>query len=211
MLTTSAVLTAALAGSGMLAVPVLTRWGMDQLQEPGRWPPLRLPAVAGGLLAGLAAAGGVRVGGWWTLPAFTVWAYSIAAAACCDLVTLRMPTSLLRKAAMLTLPLVILGALAHHSPAPLILGIAISAAGWTPLWLGWRFGPIGPNDPRLALLGGLPLGFATIRAVPAAASAMVLASVAVAVVGLARGAGLKSPVAYGPVLAAAFLAASAFS
>src|SRR5713101_8067620 len=96
MTTAPLALTVALAALAAAAVPALTWWGLNLLGERKRWPQVAFVAAAAGVVAGLAAAAGYSLGGWWALPAFAVWACVIAAGACCDLATMRMPTLLLR-------------------------------------------------------------------------------------------------------------------
>jgi leader peptidase (prepilin peptidase)/N-methyltransferase len=168
------------------------------------------------VVAGLAAATGYSLGGWWALPAFAVWACVIAAGACCDLATLRMPTLLLllllRYASLSTLGLVAAAALiGRHSPTALLVGVAVSLMLAGLVWLGWRFGPIGRGDVRLALLGGLPLGFTSSHSLLPAVAAFVGVSLAQAGVALALGGGRKTQVPFGPPLAALFLAAVLFA
>lgn len=165
-----------------------------------------------GAFGGLVTAAGFAREGAWALPAFAVWACGLCAGACCDLATRRMPTPLVRAAAALSVALVAVAALqARDSALPLLAGVIASGAGAGLLWLGWRFGPIGRGDILFAALGGVALGFGSARSVVPAVAAFFLVSVVQVAVALARGAGRKTQLPFGPALAALFLAAVLFA
>jgi leader peptidase (prepilin peptidase)/N-methyltransferase len=198
--------------SGAVLVPAATWWGLRLLDEPLRWPRLRAVAVLVGMVGGFVTAAGFAREGAWVLPALAVWAGGLCAAACCDLVTMRMPRRLLYGAVAATAPLIAVAALqARSSAGPLWAGVTAGLLGAGLLWLGWRFGPIGRSDSLMALLGGLALGFGSARSVVPAVAAMFLVALTQLVVALARGAGRKTPLPFGPSLAALFLAAVLFA
>lgn len=157
--------------------------------------------------AGIHAA--MHAGTWWLAPALLVWACTLVAAATCDAVTLRVPTSLVRLSSLVTSALVI-GVLSsqHDWRGLLATGVAAGASGLT-LWLCWRFAGVGFGDVRLAMLGGLGLGHATFRGLLAAVAAFCMIIFVQAITTLAQGGNRHSPVPFGPALAVAFLLGAA--
>src|SRR4051812_46599014 len=101
--------TAALVGAAI--TPVLAGRGLAQLaRQEAASRGLRLAGALGGAAAGAAAiATSHRVGTWWLLPALLLWGCALVAAACCDAVTQRVPTPLVRRGALMTSALLTIG------------------------------------------------------------------------------------------------------
>jgi leader peptidase (prepilin peptidase)/N-methyltransferase len=196
--------------AGAVATPVLTTGGLTQLARQGAMSrSVCLAGAVGGSAAGAAAmATAHRTGIWWLAPALLVWGCALVAAACCDAVTQRVPTALVRQAGVMTGALLIVGAAVHGDwPALALSGVAAVASGLT-LLLCWRFAGAGFGDVRLATLGGLGLGHATPRGLLLALAAFTLITVTQAVVTLMRGGDRRSTIPYGPALAVGFLLAA---
>lgn len=203
---------ASVAGAlaGAAATPWLTTRGLAQLA--------RIDAARPGLVLASAAAGGGagaaavvtshRAGTWWLVPALLVWGCALVAAASCDAVTQRVPTPLVRKAAVGTGVLLTVGLAVDGDWSGLLLsGLAAAAAGAI-LLLCWRFAGAGFGDVRLAVLGGLGLGHATHYGLLLALAAFTLITLTQAVTTLMRSRDRRSTFPYGPALAAGFLLAA---
>jgi leader peptidase (prepilin peptidase)/N-methyltransferase len=203
---------AAIAGAliGAVVTPLATDRGLVQLA--------RVDASSNGLrlastLGGAAAATAVimtsqRAGHWSLLPALLVWASALVAAACCDAVTHRVPTPLVRQAGVGTAVLLALGLALHGDwRGFLISGIAATASGLT-LLICWRFAGAGFGDVRLATLGGLGLGHATHHGLLVALAGFALIIGVQAAITVARGEDRRSNIPYGPALAIGFLLAA---
>lgn len=203
---------ALVAGSlvGATATPWLTTRGLAQLARiDAARPGLALASAVAGCGAGAAAiVTSHRAGTWWLVPALLVWGCALVAAASCDAVTQRIPTPLVRQAAVGTGVLLTLGlAVPGDWRGLLISGLAAAAAGSFAL-LCWRFAGAGFGDVRLATLGGLGLGHATHCGMLLALTAFTLITVMQAVITLMRGGGRQSTFPYGPALAVSFLLAA---
>src|SRR5688500_13231706 len=201
----------AAALTGAVATPVLAARGLAQLARQNALSGgLRLACVLGGGAAGAAAmATSHRTGITWLAPALLVWACALVAAACCDVVTQRIPTPLVRQSGVLTCALLTAGLTVQGDwPGLVISTVAASASGLT-LLLCWRFAGAGFGDVRLATLGGLGLGHATHRGLLLALAAFTLITVTQAVITLMREGDRRSTLPYGPALAVAFLLAAA--
>jgi leader peptidase (prepilin peptidase) / N-methyltransferase len=195
---------------GTVTTPVLAARGLAQLsrQEAAS----RGVRLAGGLGGGVAGAAAIatahRAGTWWLLPALLVWGCALVAAACCDAVTQRIPTPLVRQAGVATCALLTVGAAVHgHWPGLVISGVASVVSGLT-LLLCWRFAGAGFGDVRLATLGGLGLGHATHRGLLVALAAFALITATQAMITLMRRGNRRSTFPYGPALAIGFLLAA---
>jgi leader peptidase (prepilin peptidase) / N-methyltransferase len=201
----------AAAVTGAVATPVLAVWGLACLARPDAMSRgLSLAGALGGIAAGAAAMATThRTGIWWLAPALVVWGCALIAAACCDAVTQRVPTALVRQAGVVTCT-VLTVALAVHGdwPGLALSGVAALASGLVML-LCWRFAGAGFGDVRLATLGGLGLGHATHRGLLLALAAFTLITVTQAVVTVMRGGDSRSTIPYGPALAVGFLLAVA--
>jgi leader peptidase (prepilin peptidase)/N-methyltransferase len=196
--------------TGAVATPVLAARGLAQLARQGAMSrSVRLAGAVGGSVAGAAAmATAHRTGIWWLAPALLVWGCALVAAACCDAVTQRVPTALVRQAGVVTCALLAVGAAVHGDwPALALSGVAAVASGLT-LLLCWRFAGAGFGDVRLATLGGLGLGHATHRGLLLALAAFTLITVTQAVITLVRDGDRRSTFPYGPALAIGFLLAA---
>src|SRR3954452_16723145 len=195
---------------GTVATPVLAARGLAQLaRQEAASRGLRLAGALGGGAAGTAAmVTSHRAGTWWLLPALLVWGCALVAAACCDAVTRRVPTPLVRQAGGVTCVLLTVGLAVQGDWAGLVIsGVAAAASGLT-LLLCWRFAGAGFGDVRLATLGGLGLGHATARGLLLALGAFALISLIQAGVALRRGGDRRTLVPYGPPLTVGFLLAA---
>lgn len=190
---------------------VLVRHGLHRVGKvasPDRhllWPGAISGCAAGEV--GMHAA--MRTGTWWLAPGLLVWACTLVAAATCDAITLRVPTSLVRLSGFVTSALLIRGLSSQRDWHGLLASAGGAAAAGLALWLCWRFAGVGFGDVRLAMLGGLGLGHATFRGLLAAATAFCIIVLVQAIATLARGGKRHSRVPFGPAFAAAFLLAAA--
>ncbi|MCU1613223.1 MAG: putative prepilin leader peptidase [Frankiales bacterium] len=195
---------------GTVTTPVLAARGLAELaRQDAVGGGLRLAGALGGGVAGAAAvATSQRTGNWWLAPILLLWGCALVAAACCDAVTHRIPTPLVRQAGIVTCVLLTTGlAVQGDWTALVISGVAAVASGLT-LFLCWRFAGAGFGDVRLATLGGLGLGHATHRGLLVALTAFTLITVTQAVITLMRGGDRRSTFPYGPALAVGFLLAA---
>jgi leader peptidase (prepilin peptidase)/N-methyltransferase len=195
---------------GTVTTPVLAARGLAQLaRQETASRGLRLAGALGGGAAGAAAiATSHRAGSWWLLPGLLVWGCALVAAACCDAVTQRVPTPLVRQAGVVTCVLLTVGlAVEGDWPGLAISGVAAAVSGLT-LLLCWRFAGAGFGDVRLATLGGLGLGHATHRGLLVALATFALITVIQAMITLMRGGNRRSTIPYGPALAIGFLLAA---
>jgi leader peptidase (prepilin peptidase)/N-methyltransferase len=195
---------------GTVATPVLVARGLAQLaRQEAASSGLRLAAALGGSAAAAAAiTTSHRAGTWWLLPALLVWGCALVAAACCDAITQRIPTPLVRQAGGITCVVLTIGLAVQSDWTGLVAsGIAAVVSGLT-LWLCWRFAGAGFGDVRLATLGGLGLGHATHRGLLVALAAFALITTTQAALTLMRGGNRRSTFPYGPALAIGFLLAA---
>ena len=204
---------ASVAGAvvGATATPWITAHGLAQLARiDAARPGLTLAsAVAGGGAGAAAIVTSHRAGTWWLVPALLVWGCAMVAVASCDAVTQRIPTPLVRQAAVGTGVLLAVGLAVHGDWRRLLIsGVAAAAAG-SVLLLCWRFAGAGFGDVRLAVLGGLGLGHATQLGLIVALAAFTLITLVQAGVTLARGGHRRTTFPYGPGLAIGFLLAAA--
>lgn len=188
----------------------LQTYGLKRLPDAadaGRWP--IWTGVLSGCAAGAAAVrASTQAGTWWVTPALVVWACALVAAATCDALTQRIPTSLVRPAGLVTSVLLITGlSLSNDWRGLVTSGVAAAAAGLIML-LCWRFAELGFGDVRLATLGGLGLGHASERGLVIALAGFVLITLVQATVVLARGGDSRTRLPYGPALATGFLLAA---
>lgn len=196
---------------GGAATPRLTAQGLAQLARvDAARPGLALAsAVAGGGAGAVAIMTSHRAGTWWLVPALLVWGCALVAAASCDAVTQRIPTPLVRQAALGTGVLLAVGLAVHGDWRGLFIsGVASAAAGSVMLFC-WRFAGVGFGDVRLAVLGGLGLGHTTQLGLIVAVAVFALITLVQAVVTLARGGDRHATFPYGPGLAISFLLAAA--
>src|SRR3954452_3260024 len=195
---------------GTVATPALTTRGLAQLgRHEAASRGLRLAGALGGGAAGaVAIATSHRAGTWWLVPGLVVWGCTLVAAACCDAVTQRIPTPLVRQAGVVTCALLTAALAVHGDWRGLVLSGVGAVASSLTLLLCWRFAGAGFGDVRLATLGGLGLGHATHRGLLVALAAFVLIPVTQAVITLIRSGDHRSPFPYGPALAIGFLLAA---
>jgi leader peptidase (prepilin peptidase)/N-methyltransferase len=202
---------AAAAVTGAVATPVLAARGLAHLGRPDAMNRgVSLAGALGGIAAGAAAMATThRTGIWGLAPVLLVWGCALVAAACCDAVTQRVPTALVRQAGVVTCTVLAVVLAVHGDwPGLALSGVAALASGLVML-LCWRFAGAGFGDVRLATLGGLGLGHATHRGLLLALAAFTLITVTQAVVTLMRGGDRRSTIPYGPALAVGFLLAAA--
>jgi leader peptidase (prepilin peptidase)/N-methyltransferase len=195
---------------GTVTTPVLAARGLAQLaRREAASRGLRLAGALGGGAAGAAAiATSHRAGSWWLLPALLVWGCALVAAACCDAVTQRVPTPLVRQAGVVTCALLTFGLAVQGDWSGLVISAVAAVASGLTLLLCWRFAGAGFGDVRLATLGGLGLGHATHRGLLVALAAFALITATQAVITLMRGGNRRSTFPYGPALAIGFLLAA---
>ena len=203
---------AAAAGSliGAVVTPLATARGLAQLARgDASTSRLRQVSALGGAAAALAMVmTSQRAGHWLLLPALLVWASALVAAACCDAVTQRVPTPLVRQAGVGTAVLLALRlAMDGDWRGFLISAMAAAASGLT-LLICWRFAGAGFGDVRLATLGGLGLGHATHQGLLVALAGFALIIGVQAATTLARGEDRRSNIPYGPALAIGLLLAA---
>ena len=193
-----------------MTTPVLAARGLAQLaRQEAASRVLRLAGGLGGGAAGAAAmATSHRAGTWWLLPALLVWGCALVAAACCDAVTQRVPTPLVRQAGSVTCVLLTVGLAVQSDWTGLVISGAAAVVSGLTLLLCWRFAGAGFGDVRLATLGGLGLGHATHRGLLVALGAFALITATQAVITLLRGGNRRSTFPFGPALALGFLLAA---
>jgi leader peptidase (prepilin peptidase)/N-methyltransferase len=206
-------LSATVAGALLsgLAAPALTARGLLQLHRLDlRSTNLLLIAAIGGAAAGAAAV--LAPLRWDVLalaPALLMWGAALVAAACCDAVTQRIPTALVRQASVVTFVLLTSGLALHGDWRGLLISIVAAVASGLTLLLCWRFAGAGFGDVRLAVLGGLGLGHSTARGLLVALAALLLIIATQVVIAAARGEHGRTTMPYGPALAVGFLMAAA--
>src|SRR4051794_9167935 len=119
---------------GMVTTPVLVARGLAQLARPeAASGSLRLAGVLGGGAAGAAAmVASHRTEIWVLAPALLLWGCALVAAGCCDAVTQRVPTPLIRQAGAVTCALLTVGLAAQGDWSGLVIsGVAAAASGLT--------------------------------------------------------------------------------
>src|SRR3954464_4319244 len=205
-------LSAAVAGTlfGAVTTPILAARGLAALaRQDAAGARLRMSAILGGAVAGAAAImASHRTEIWWLAPALLVWGCALVAVACCDAVTQRVPTPLVRQAGVVTCALLTVGLAVQGNWTGLVISGVAAAASGLALLLCWRFAGAGFGDVRLATLGGLGLGHATHRGLLVALAAFALITGTQAVITLPRGGTRRSTFPYGPALAIGFLLAA---
>lgn len=210
-LTTLPVLAVAAAVGGAALGAELAARGLRQLDHPDpapRWfaPAARISGAVGGAAAVVVAG---RANEWWILPGLLVWAYVLCAAACCDALTQRVPTQLVRQGGSAAALLLVVGAaISRDWRALLVAAVAVTIVQLAMLIL-WRFAGAGFGDVRLAALGGLGLGHVAAAGVALGLLAFVVVSLGQVIVVFARGGDRRTMLPYGPALAVTFLLAAA--
>jgi leader peptidase (prepilin peptidase)/N-methyltransferase len=195
---------------GAVSTPVLTARGLTQLvrQDVASTRLLLTGALGGGAAGAAAIATSHRAGTWGLLPGLLVWGCALVAASCCDALTQRVPTPLVRQATLVTSALLTVGLGVHSDWQGLLISLAAAAASGLTLLLCWRFAGAGFGDVRLATLGGLGLGHATHRGLLVALAAFALITMTQAMIVLMRGGSRRNTFPYGPALAVGFLLAA---
>jgi leader peptidase (prepilin peptidase) / N-methyltransferase len=196
---------------GAALTSVLVRHGRHRLalgQVAGRRLS-RAGALAGCTAGAVAIDASSQVGTWLVVPGLMVWACALVAAAACDAFTKRVPTWLVRPAGLVTSLLLTTGLLLNRDWHGLLQsGIAAASSGLI-LGLCWRFAGAGFGDARLATLGGLGLGHATLRGGALALLLVCMIVLIQATVALTRAGNRHNTVPLGPALAVGFLVAAA--
>jgi leader peptidase (prepilin peptidase)/N-methyltransferase len=141
-------------------------------------------------------------------PALVVWGAALTAASCCDAVTQRIPTDLVRQGIVVTLVLLTCGFAVHGDWSALSLSVAAAVSSGLVVLLCWRFAGAGFGDVRLAVLGGLGLGHSTPGGLLIGLAAVALLIGTQAIVTLRRGGGRQTMIPLGPALAVGFLLAA---
>jgi leader peptidase (prepilin peptidase) / N-methyltransferase len=158
-----------------------------------------LELTTAGLFAALAAAFGPH----WELGGYLVFAAGLTVLTVIDLRTQRLPRRIIYVTAALGTPFLVAGALRGDEPVRLqwaLYGSLGALVFFLLLVVGWR-GSMGDGDVRLAALIGLFLGWIGPMHVPVGLFLGFLAGAAVGSVLLARGAAMRSKIAFGPYLA----------
>lgn len=202
------VLAAAVVTGAGLGAP-LVRHGLRQLSVSDDRAAVRIAAPVAVAVGGAGAVLATdRAGSWWLLPAMLVWGYTLTACGACDALTQRIPTPLVRQAIVIVIALLALGSWPAHQERHVLLAFAASACAGLIMLACWRFLGAGFGDVRLAGLGGLGLGHATV-------SGLILGVALFALLIFAQTvrAGTRherhAHIPYGPALAIGFLLAAA--
>lgn len=193
-----------------LAVPSLAGRGLRHLGESeSNRPALRIVGAAIGALVGAATTlAALRVGNVLLAVPLVAWGAAVVAASCCDALTQRIPTALVRQAIVtIGVALTCVLSLAGAWDALLLSVLAAAAAGGVAL-LCWRFADAGYGDVRLAVLGGLGLGHTSASGLLLALAVVVLIIAAQAVATLAMGGDRRMRFPLGPALATGFIVAA---
>lgn len=206
-----AITSAVAATAGATVVPWLTSRGLHQLgREEAPSGRLRLAVGLAGAAASVAAvAASAHPGVGRELPPLLAWSWALTAGSCCDALTQRVPTPLVRQAAMVTLLLLAVSSLAAGAYGDLGVAAVASATVGAVLAACWRFAGLGFGDVRLGSLGGLGLGHATTPGLVAGAVVFTLTVAGQVVITLARGGNRHTRFPVGPALATTFLVAAA--
>lgn len=196
---------------GAITLPALVATGMRQLGEPPSWSAWfgAAMSLAGGGVAGLAVVASRRADSAWSLPALFVWASLLGAAATCDALTQRIPASLVRTGGVLSAALVALAAVVTDDWRGLLLTLVACAAAGAILLICWRFAGAGFGDVRLAIVGGIGLGHVSHRSLVFGILAIVVLTMAQAILTFVHTRDRKAHLPYGPGLALGFLVAAA--
>jgi leader peptidase (prepilin peptidase)/N-methyltransferase len=201
--------TVVVALSGLIT-PVLARLGLSQLSRPDAASARfrTASAIAGATAGSAAVVAWHRADTWWSLAGLLCWGCALAAAACCDAVTQRVPTPLVRQAGVVVgLLLTIAFAVRGDWDALVLSGVAAVASALI-LLICWRFAGAGFGDVRLATLGGLALGHASHRGLLGGFIAFAVITVIQAWVTFRLDGDRGARIPYGPALAAGYLLAA---
>ena len=186
----------------------LARVGLRQLGEHGQrigWIVSATIGAIGGIAAGAVVHRLSGSGRWIVLSALVVWAVGLGAAAGCDVVSQRIPTGLVRTAAVTTLVLLILAASLRNNWHELLVAVLAAGACYAALMAA----RVGRGDTRLGFLGGLGLGAVGPRGAIIGAVALCLALLVQVIVTVVGGGDRHSRIAFGPALATGFIVAAA--
>jgi leader peptidase (prepilin peptidase) / N-methyltransferase len=184
--------------------------GLRQLGEPDlSTPVLRIVGVVVGSLVGAATTlAALRVGNLLVAVPLVAWGAAVVAASCCDAVTQRIPTALVRQAIVTTGVLLSTAFGLTAAWGALLLSVLAAAAAGGVALLCWRFADAGYGDVRLAVLGGLGLGYTSASGLLVALAVVVLIIAAQAVATLALGGARRMRFPLGPALATGFIVAA---
>ncbi|WP_138757704.1 peptidase [Modestobacter altitudinis] len=165
-------------------------------------------AGVGALVGAATTLAALRMGSAWLAAPLVLWGAALVAASCCDAVSQRVPTALVRQAIITTGVLLTCVLSFRGDWDGLLMSVVAAAAAGSVALLCWRFADVGFGDVRLAVLGGLGLGHATHRGLLIAVIAMALVVSMQATITVRRGGSLKTPIAFGPILSVGFLIAA---
>lgn len=197
------------AAVGLVLVPLLCVYGLHCLGAADRSPSLRAVAPVIGAAAGIAAAAlAAKTGEAAAWPGLMAWAATLTAAAACDALTRRVPTPLVRQAAVATALLLLLAAGLTGTWTRLGWAFLGSVVSGLLLALGERYAGVGRGDVRLAVLGGLGLGWVGLGGAWIGLAVLCAVSLVQVLVAFARGGDRRTHIPYGPALVAGFLAAA---
>lgn len=205
--------TAASVGAltGAIVTSRLTVYGIGRLtRSRAVHRGLRPLSSGAGCAAGIVAIEAARHAGTWSVvPALLLWACALAAAACSDAVTQRIPTPLVRQVGIVTCLLLAVGLAVHGDWRGLLFSVAAAATSGLTLLLCWRLAGAGFGDVRLATLGGLGLGHTTVRGLAIAVIASCSLLLVQTVVTSIRSGDRRARLPLGPALTLGFLLAAA--
>jgi leader peptidase (prepilin peptidase)/N-methyltransferase len=204
----TAILTGALVSGS--AVPMLTARGLRHLGRAELDTVLlrRIGAGAGALVGAATTLTALRLGNGALTPPLVVWGAAMVAASCCDAVSQRVPTALVRQALVVTFVLVTCTSAIRGDWSGFLLSSMAAAMSGLVLSLCWRFADVGFGDVRLAVLGGLGLGHATVDGMLLGLGAFIVIITTQAVATLVTGGDRRTKFPFGPALAAGFLVAA---
>jgi leader peptidase (prepilin peptidase) / N-methyltransferase len=205
----SMVVVAASTSAAAVATPITGWVGFRQLDERRvTWSVWALAASLG-IGAGAAIASGRASAGSLVLVTLGAWSVALAACSVCDWVTHRIPTPLVRQAVVAVAGLLLLTAVLDGQWGPVAVAIVASVALSALALAAWRFAGLGRGDVRLATLGGLGLGWSSVRGLALGLGVFCAACVVQVIVTLARGGDRHTIMAVGPPLCCGFLVAAA--
>jgi leader peptidase (prepilin peptidase) / N-methyltransferase len=184
-------------------IPVLS-WVVQRARCRHCGSPITLAAPGVEMLTALTfGAMAWRFGAQWELVAYCVLMAGLVTLSIIDLRTHRLPRQIIYVCAAMAAPFLAAGALVHDEPRRLLwasIGAAGAVAFFALLYFGWR-GAMGDGDVRLAGLLGLHLGWIGPLHVPVGLFLGFVAGAVVGVVAMARGAGRKTMLPFGPFMA----------
>jgi leader peptidase (prepilin peptidase)/N-methyltransferase len=162
----------------------------------------------GAIVGATTALAALRMGDGTLAVPLIAWGAALVAAICCDAVSQRVPTGLVRQSIVVVSCLLIGAFAVHQDWNELLISTVAAVVSGLVLLLCWRIAGAGFGDVRVAVLGGLGLGHATHRGLLIALIAMAMVVSMQATITVRRGGNLQTPIAFGPVLSVGFLIAA---